>query len=805
MLRNYFKIAWRNLLRQKGYAGINIFGLAIGIAACLLILQYVSFELSFEDFHVNKDRIYRVHQDRYDKGKLSTQWAAGAYGVGNAFKDAIPEIEDYVKVVRRGELLTDINNQPLKIKNVFYASTSFFKVFTYPLISGDANTALKEPFTTAVSETTAKTIFGTTDVVGKTIRFNRRRDYTVTAVYKDAPVNTQLRPDLLLSYASFVQLQGPDNNPETAWVWDGCLTYLLLQEGADPKKVEAKFVPVVEKNVGEEMKRFNSSVTYTLQPLSDIHLYSHYIGEPCVNGDGNTVYLLLGIAFFIVIIAWVNYINLATARAINRAREVGIRKAIGSQRKQLIVQFLTESALLNAFALVLGLIIVLVSIPGFNALSGQQLSFSLFGRPDFWLSLGALFIVGVFFSGLYPALVLSGFRPIEVLKGKMTATTGGSLLRKSLVVFQFAASLFLLIGTLAVYQQIQYMRKQSLGLDIDQTLVVYPPIVGVDSTYMQKLTAFKQELARQSNISGVTISTSIPGEPVGWNAGGIKLVGADESTQQQYRVIGVDYDYLKMYGLKIIAGRAFSKEFGHDASSVIYNRKATEVLGFTNPAEAVGKKIDFWGQQYTISGVVENFHQQSLREAFEPLIFRLIPDVSGYLSVKTTTTESSATIAAVKKQWNRFFPGNTFDYFFLDDHFDQQYKADQRFGQTFSLFTMLAILVACMGLFGLASFTTLQRTKEIGIRKVLGASVPGILKLLYKEFALLIIIAFLVAAPVAWIAISRWMEGYAFRTEIHWSYFALPFVIIIIIALVTVSFQSIKAAVANPVKTLRTE
>src|SRR5688572_15113195 len=294
MLRNYFKTAWRILLRQKGYAGINILGLAIGIAACLLILQYVSFELSFENFHVNKDRIYRVHQDRYDKGKLSTQWSAGAYGVGNAFKDAIPEIEDYVKVVGRGDLLTEINNQPVKIQKTFYASASFFKIFTYTLIAGDPNTALKEPFTAAIPESTAKTIFGTTDAVGKTIQFNRRRTYTVTAVFKDPPVNTQLKPGILLSYASFVQLQGPDNNPETAWTWDGCLTYLLLRKDADPAKVEAKFPPIVEKNVGEDMKKFNASVTYSLQPLTDIHLYSHYMGEPGVNGDGNTVYLLLG-------------------------------------------------------------------------------------------------------------------------------------------------------------------------------------------------------------------------------------------------------------------------------------------------------------------------------------------------------------------------------------------------------------------------------------------------------------------------------------------------------------------------------
>jgi putative ABC transport system permease protein len=805
MLKNYFKIAWRNILRHKGYAAINIFGLAIGIAACLLILQYVSFELSYENFQKNRDRVYRVQQDRYDKGKLSTQWAAGAYAVGNSFKDAIPEIEDYVKVVGRGPLLAEVDNKPLKIENAFYATPSFFKVFTYSLVSGNANASLKEPFTAALSEETAKKIFGTTDVVGKTIEFNRKRNYTVTAVYKDPPVNTQLRPNILLSYASFIKLQGPDNNPETAWLWDGCLTYLLLRKGADPAAVQAKFVPIVDKLVGADMKKYNSAVTYSLQPLTDIHLYSHYMMEPGVNGDGKTVYLLLGIAFFIVIIAWVNYINLATARAIGRAKEVGIRKAIGSQRKQLVIQFLSESALLNAFALVLGLLIVLISIPGFNSLSGQQLSFSLFARSDFWLALAALFVVGVFLSGFYPALVLSGFNPIEVLKGKMTATTGGSVLRKSLVVFQFAASLFLLIGTLAVYKQIQFMRKQSLGLDIDQTLVVNPPIVGVDSTYMQKLTAFKQELLRQSNINNVTVSTSIPGEPVGWNAGGIKLVGSDESTQKQYRVIGVDYDYLKIYGLKIIAGRAFSKDYGDDAHSVIYNRQAVEVLGFNKPEEAVGKRIDFWGEQYTISGVVENFHQQSLREAFEPLIFRLIPDVSGYLSVKTTTGQSAATIDAVKKQWNRFFPGNTFEYFFLDDHFDKQYKADQRFGQTFGLFTALAILVACMGLFGLASFTTTQRTKEIGIRKVLGASVGGILKLLYKEFAILIIVAFIVAVPLAWLTISKWLENYAFRAGIHWTYFVLPFAAIILIALATVSYQSVKAALANPVKSLRTE
>jgi len=805
MIKNYFKIAWRNIIRHKGYSGINILGLAIGIAACLLILQYVSFELSYENFHANKERIYRVKQDRYDNGKLSTEWAGGAYAVGNSFKDAIPEIEDYVKLVGNGQVIAEINNQPIKIEKVFFASGSFFKLFTYPLVEGNGKTAFDEPYTAALSETTAKKVFGTTNVVGKAIKLNRNSEYKITAVYKDAPVNSQLKPDILLSYKTFVKMVGPDNNPEAAWEWDGCLTYLLLRKGVNPAVVEKKFKPVVDKFTAADMKKYNAAVVYSLMPLRDIHLYSHFMMEPGPNGDGKTVYLLLGIAIFIVLIAWVNYINLATARAIDRAREVGIRKAIGSQRRQLMVQFLSESAVLNGIALILALLIVIIAIPGFNALSGQQLSWSLFANGSFWLGLITLFVLGVFLSGIYPAFVLSGFRPIEVLKGKLISTNQGALLRKSLVVFQFAASLFLLIGTVTVYKQIQFMREQSLGINIDQTLVVTAPVVQTDSTFLQQMNSFKEALKQQTSVRSVTVSTSIPGESVGWNAGGIKLVGTDESTQKQYRVIGVDYDFMKAYGMKLIAGRIFSKDYGTDDQSVIFNRKGLEQLGFTKPAEALGKKIDFWGKQYTIAGVTENFHQQSLREAFEPLIFRLIPDVRGYISIKTNTEQAGQTIEHVKTEWNKFFPGNTFEYFFLDDHFNDQYKADQRFGQVFGLFTTLAILVACMGLFGLASFTTLQRTKEIGIRKVLGASVGGILKLLYREFAMLLLVAFVVAAPIAWFTTYNWQKSYAFRNSIHWTYFVLPFILIIAIALITVSFQTIKAAVANPVKSLRTE
>ncbi len=805
MLRNYFKIAWRNIIRNKAFSAINILGLAIGITACLLILQYVTFELSYDNFHTKGNRIYRVLQDRYDKGKLSTQWAGGAQAAGNSFKAAFGEVDDYVKVLKRQSLIADYGEKSLKVEHVFIASESFFKIFSYPLLTGDVNTVLAEPNTVVLSESVAKRLFGSENPMGKTIRINQDKAVKVTGVYQDMPANTHLHADLLIPHVTFIKEVGKDNNPDNAWMWDGALSYLLLRSDANPKTLEAKFIPYIQKTIGAELKKYDAAAIYTLQPLHDIHLYSHFMEEAEPNGDGKTVYLLLGIAFFIVVIAWVNYINLATARAINRAKEVGVRKAVGSLRGQLIRQFMTESILLNGLAAALALLLVTIALPVFNDLSGQQLSFSLLGSHLFWLPMAGLFVIGAFFSGLYPAFVLSGFQPVVVLKGKVSTSRQGILLRKSLVVFQFAASLFLLVGTLAVFRQIQFMRDQSLGLNIDQTLVINPPIFKTDSTFMRQMVAFKDELLRQPAIQHIAASSVVPGQASDWNAGAIRLKGADESKGTQYRVIGVDYDFLKTFDLKLIAGRDFSKEYGLEKKAVIFNKMAIKQLGFNDPKEAIGKEIDFWGDIFTIVGVTDNFHQQSLRDAYEPLIIRLIPDVRGYFSVKLATTQLNSTIANIRTEWNHFFPGNPFEYSFLDERFNDQYRADQRFGQVFGLFTGLAILVACLGLFGLASFTTAQRTKEIGIRKVLGASVGEIVQMLYQEFAVLILIAFVVATPLAWYAVRQWLQTYAFRTDIQWWLFTIPFALVLLIALLTVSFQSIKAALMNPVKSLRSE
>jgi len=802
MIKNYLLIAFRNLKKNKVFSFINIFGLAVGMAAGLLIIQYVSFELSFDTFQTKKDRVFRVTQDRYDRGKLATQWAGGAFGAGNAFKANFPQVEDFVKVVGTGSILAINNDRKLTLEKTYFAGPSFFNIFSYPLISGDPKTALQEVNSVVITETVAKKLFGTVDAVGKTFKYDVNL-MKVTGVMKDYPDNTHFRSDVLISYSTLLKFAGPKNDLDNTWLNDGCLTYLLLRPGVNANDLEAKFKPYVD-GVYKKLNWSGASAVYHLLPLEKIHLSPNLMIEAEPHGDGKSVYLLAGIAIFVIIIAWINYINLATARGIGRAKEVGVRKTLGSAKTQLILQFMLEAMLLNGLAVVLAIILIIVFLPVFSAISGQNITFGLLFTPVFWLAVTGLFLVGSFFSGFYPAIVLSSFKPVEVMKGKLAASSGGIILRKVMVVFQFAASIFLLIGSLTVYRQVSYMEKQNLGINIDQTLVIKPPLAHIDSFY-RSMSAFKNESLRDPSVKSITVSTSIPGEPVNWNAGGIKLKGTDQSQGKQYRIIGGDYDFLKAYGAKLIVGRVFSKDFTTDPHTVVFNEKATEEMGFAKPEQAIGKEIDFWGEVYTIIGVVENYHQQSLHDAYDALIFRCIPDVRGNVSVKINTTNLPQTLATLKNNWKAFFPQDQFDYFFLDQHFNEQYHADRQFGQVFATFTGIGILVACLGLFGLVSFTIVQRTKEIGIRKVLGASVNTILQLLYKDFAQLVVIAFIVSAPLGWYATHKWLQTYAFRINISWMFFVIPFIAVALIAMATVSYLSVKAALMNPVKSLKTE
>jgi putative ABC transport system permease protein len=799
MFKNYLLVAFRNLTKNKGFSFINIFGLAIGMAACLLILQYVSFELSFDNFHVKKDRIYRINQDRYDNGKLSTRWAGGAFAPGSEFKAQLPEIEDFVKIVPAGQVLVNYKDQKMVVDNDYFVGGSFFNIFSYPLLSGDPKTALKEPNTVVISEDLANKLFNHANPVGQTLVINKDKPLRITGVMKNMPANTHMKLDFMQSYSTLIKNYAPQLDNQ--WYNDGCTTYLLLKPGTDPKKLEAKFKPIVKK----AYEKFQgASAVYTLQPMQSIHLYSNLMFELQPNGDGNSVYLLLGIAIFVIIIAWINYINLATARGIGRAKEVGVRKTLGSAKGQLIGQFMMEAGLLNLLSLALAFILIGLFLSVFDNVSGYNIGFTLFASPVFWITVVGILVAGSFLSGFYPAIVLSSFKPVEVMKGKLSASPKGILLRKGMVVFQFAASIFLLIGSLTVYRQIQYMQKQKLGVNIDQTLVIKPPLSKIDSFY-RVITTFKNASLADPSIKNITVSTSVPGEAIGWNAGGIKITGSDQSTAKQYRIVGGDYDYLTAYDHKLLAGRRISKDFLTDTASVVYNKKAVQLLGYEKPEQAVGKRIDFWGKVYTIVGVVDNYHQQSLKDEYDAIIFRCIPDLRGEISVKVSSGNVQHTIETLRANWKTFFPNDQFDYFFLDNRFNEQYKADQRFGQVFGIFTLIAIIVACLGLFGLVSYTIVQRTKEIGIRKVLGASVNSILGLLYKDFALLIVIAFLVSIPLAWYAIYKWLETYAFRINVNALLFIIPFFVVMIIAFATVSFLSVKAALMNPVKSLKTE
>lgn len=802
MISNFFLIALRNLFKHKIFSFINIFGLALGIAASLLIVQYARYELSYDKFEANSGRIYRLQLDRYNDGKISTRWAAGATGIGPAVKDGLPEVEAFARLSGIGGVMS-YKDREFRESKMYFANENFLPMFSYTAVAGNVKDALNDVFSIVITESTARKYFGSEDPLGKMISFNKKNNFRVTAVVKDPPPNTHLKFDMLVSWATLVKWRGPEIN--TRWNWDGFYNYILVRPGTDPAVLEKKIAGVVQAKWGEEMKASKEGMVIHLQALPDIHLYSHFMFEAEANGDGRTVYFLLIIAGFIIVIAWINYVNLSTARSIERAKEVGVRKVLGSLRRQLINQFLFESLLINALAVLLAFGLILLCIPFFHVLTGKDLQFSIFGDPFFWFTLTGLFLVGSFLSGLYPAFVLSSFKPIAVLKGKLAKTGHGALLRQSLVVIQFMASVVLMVGTFAVYRQLHFMQHQDLGVQISQTLVLKGPRV-LDSTYDNKLTAFKTETLRLPGVKQLAVSTEVPGSKVGWNAGGIKLVNEDITKANQYRVIGIDNDFLDAFGLKLLKGRNFYPGLV-DSQSVLFNEAALQKMGFSRSEDALNKRIDFWGKQYTIVGVVSNHHQESLQQDYDAHIFRYIPDANSYYSLKLTGDRDNwpTLVASIQKEWKQFFPGNPFDYFFLDEHFAEQYKADRQFGQTFGVFAGLAIFVSCLGLLGLAAFVVNQRTKEIGIRKIVGANLSNILVLLTKDFIRPVLISFIIAIPVTYYLMQKWLENYAFRITVNAWMFVIPALLILLIALLTISTQTLRAASANPSKALRTE
>ena len=818
MIKNYFKTAWRNLWKNKAFSLINILGLSLGMAACLLILQYVNFELSYDHFNKNAANLYRVVNDRYQNNKLIQHGTITYSAVGKAMKTDFPEIVDNTRILPFGQQVLIYKEKKIPKEQAVFVDNSFLSMFSFPVIAGDTKNALTEPNTVVISETTARKIFDVKGnnfepYIGQLIKVTRDTfPSRITAIIKDVPENSLLKFDMLVSYQTVIRSYGYkqadyDFNDSDFW------HYILLKPGTDYKALNAKMAAFSQRHF-QGNKISGSVEKFYLQPLLKAHLNSDTEYEIGTTGSSNVVWGLLIISLFIIGIAWVNYINLSTARSAERAKEVGVRKVAGATKGQLIRQFLTESFLVNIIALGIALLMVYMAQGVFNTLVQHQLSVSyLFikGLGGYAISIGliAVILIGVFVSGFYPAFVLSAFRPILVLKGKFSNTGKGVALRKILVIGQFAITVILITGSFVVYKQIKYMNQQKLGINIDQIMVINGPIfVQSDTSFVTKTNSFVAEMDQIPGVKNAATSFWVPGNEMGRNFS-IRAANGDPNTHFTMRFDGISRDYLKTYSMQLLAGRNFiSTDYNpkfDNLHNVILNYNAIKTLGFASPEAAIGQSIFNDKKKWDIVGVVADFHQKSLRYSIEPTILEPVLNIQNQISVKIDPKNVEQTVAAVKAKYISFFPGNIFDYSFLDEQFNEQYKNDELFGKAFSIFGGFAIFIACLGLLGLSLFATLQRTKEIGVRKVLGASVSNIVVLLSKDFIKLVIVAIVLATPIAWYILHNWLKDFAYRINISWWIFGLAGIVAVAIALATISFQAVKAATANPVKSLRSE
>jgi putative ABC transport system permease protein len=811
MIINYFKTGFRNLLKRKGYTLLNILGITTGMTCCLLIFHYVSYERSFDSELSNSENIYRVRLDNYQQGKLAWKSATSYPAIAPFMKKEFPEVEDYCRLIDAEMLLAnDEKNIKFKEEKGYYGEQSFIKMFDVNLISGNPALALTGPDKIIVSEKMAGKYFGTTEVLGKKLTVKDEgtvQVYEISGVFKGHPKNSHLTVEYIASFDTFkkfLRSVGDTSNPtETSFGWYDFYSYLQLKPGTDVKKLEAKMPDFCERNIAWTKGTKTYHEIY-LTPLKDIHLYSNFNQEAEVNGNGQMVYFLFLIAIFIICIAWVNYINLSTARSVERAKEVGMKKVLGAIRSDLIKQFLVENFILNVLSLIFSLGLFYGLLSAFDTFAGRDGFTGVSLTYPYWKIFILLFIGGTFLSGVYPAFVLSNFQPIRVLKGAFKNTSKGVALRKGLIVLQFVITVVLIAGTVIVYQQVQFMRKQNLGVNIERTLVLNAPATLQDSVYKLVYQPFKTELLQQPGIKNVSASSNVMGQEIYWTNGSRRLEAPKESAVTLYN-LGVDFDFIPAYGMKLRAGRNFSSSFTSDKKAAILNEKAVALLGFKNADEAVNSKIKRQNDTLTVVGVVADYHQQGLQKNIDPMILLPRPNIKRFYSIKLQTEDTKNAMATIEKIWSKHFPGDPYLYFFLDDSYNAQYKADILFGKVFSIFAFLAILIACSGLLGLSAYNVLQRSKEIGIRKVLGASAENILLLLSKDFIKLIIISLLLALPIGWYVMNRWLEDFAYRIDIKWWVFAVAGIVALVIAAITILLQAFKSVIENPVKSLRTE
>jgi putative ABC transport system permease protein len=802
VLKNYFKTAWRNFSKNKVFSVINISGFAIGLTCFILIAVFVIDELSYDKYPSHAENIYRVNLSVVGNGDVVV-YPLVDVAVGEGIKNAFPEVKGSTRISPAGDFVKYEDRQ-FKEEHLAFADSNFLQEFSIPLIEGNAMNALVQPNSIVISRSFAKKYFGNNEAVGKSLTIGTYNAvYKVTGVIDKVPDNSHFHFDAFLSLSTF-------HITNKTWSNLGYYTYLVLNKDADPKQLEAKFpqlvakyvVPEVQHDMGVSLAEAQKSVStfrFTLVPLTDIHLHSNTKMELEPNGDMQYVYIFSVLALFILLLACVNFTNLSTARAIKRAREVGIRKVMGSVKKQLIVQFLSESVLFTFFSMLLSYILIFLLLPYFNQLANKNISFDFFLNYKLILAVLLVSFIAGILAGIYPAFFLSSFNTIKVLKGASMQGSQKKPLRSSLIVFQFFVSTALIIATVVIYQQLHYMQNKKLGYDKEQVLFLPDArLLGKDQT------AFKQQLLQDNRVVSASISRSIPGGRI---MDGTEIYPKNENSNGEEihaNISHVDYDYLRTLGIQILKGRNFSKDFPTDSSGIVINEAAVQQLGWTND-NAVGKSIVRSGQQeFKVVGVVADFNYASLKQKVAPLMMMLGGNFGG-LIVKINTRDVKGFLTDLKKHWDSFNPMGPLEYNFLDEKFAALYVSEQRTKQIFSAFAILAIIIASLGLFGLSAFVIEQRTREIGIRKVLGASVRQVLLLVSKEFLLLVAIAFIISVPVTWWAMNEWLKDFAYRINIGAGVFITAGLFAILIAFFTISFQAIRAAWANPVKSLRTE
>ncbi|MXV51476.1 FtsX-like permease family protein [Pedobacter sp. HMF7647] len=805
MLKNHIKSALRNLQRYQYVSLINILGLTVGITCCLLILAFVLDELNYDRFHKNAQNIYRVERTflNPDNKTISLELGAVAPPFAQLLQNDFKEIKSITSILPGGEATLQYNNKIFNERDFYFTDENLFNVFDVTLLKGNPLTALKEPYSIMLTEESAKKYFGDTDPINKLIKLNQQFTCKVTGVYQALPSNSHWHPELMMSFSTLrdSSIYGAEQL-RTNWGNNSFYDYILLPENYNPKNLEAQFPAFIDRHVPDDANKASKWTSISLKKLTDIHLRSHKDSELEENGDIKRVYVFSIIGLLILIIACINYMNLATARSSLRAKEIGVRKVAGASKSELVAQFLSESVLICCFATLLSCVLTWLVLPWLNGIAGKSLTINNLLQAKIILPAIILpFIIGIL-SGIYPALFLSSFKPVKVLKGLIKTGERTLSMRKVLVVFQFAVSIILIISTVIVFQQLSYIQNKSLGFEKDRVLVISEN-AGLNNSYQ----SFKNDLLSNTAIKNVARSSRIPsGRLLDANGSQISNGNTLAPTKADIKYVTADEDFIPAYSVKIKAGRNFKGTDGSDTSSFILNESAVRALGLPSNESAIGKQFKYGDRTGQITGVINDFNFESLHQRILPLVLlnsRVRNDYNR-ISVKITGDPQTA-ISHIQNTWKKHLPEVPFEYNFLDDRFSDLYKSEKQQQTIFSLFACIAILIACLGLFGLSAFTITQRIKEIGIRKVLGASVVGIVQLLSIDFLLLVGIAALIAFPITWYAMKNWLSDFAYRIDIAWWVFLAASAIALIIAFATISFQAVKAAIANPVKSLRTE